>query len=179
MTTTAHEALYCANHPERQTGLRCRNCGKPICPECVVPTPTGYSCATCVQARQRRFVTAKWHDYLVAPTVAGFLSFIASQLFSFLGGFLVFFTIILAPLAGGLIAEAVRAATGRRRAKLVFQLAAAGVVVGGLLPHFPLVIGVLLGGGFQSLFALLWPGIYLFLATTAVYTRLSGIQLSR
>jgi hypothetical protein len=36
------EAMYCANHPNRQTHLRCNKCGKPVCTKCIKPTPVGY-----------------------------------------------------------------------------------------------------------------------------------------
>ncbi len=39
----------CANHPERETGLRCNRCGKPICSQCAVQTPVGYRCRECVR----------------------------------------------------------------------------------------------------------------------------------
>ena len=36
------ESLTCANHPDRETLLRCNKCGKPICISCAVRTPVGY-----------------------------------------------------------------------------------------------------------------------------------------
>ncbi|HXE73633.1 MAG TPA: B-box zinc finger protein [Candidatus Nitrosotenuis sp.] len=35
----------CLNHPERETTLRCTACLRPICDECVVPTPEGRFCS--------------------------------------------------------------------------------------------------------------------------------------
>lgn len=41
----------CSYHPDIQTGLRCTNCGKPICPECAVRTPVGLRCPDCAGVR--------------------------------------------------------------------------------------------------------------------------------
>jgi hypothetical protein len=61
----------------------------------------------------------------------------------------------------------------------LFQLAAAAVVLGAapfvLLPLFFMFAG----GGFGELFSLLWPALYVIMATPTVYYRLSGLQLGR
>lgn len=45
----------CYRHPRRETGVSCSNCGRPICPECMTPTPVGMRCPEC--ARQKTRVT--------------------------------------------------------------------------------------------------------------------------
>jgi membrane associated rhomboid family serine protease len=37
----------CYRHPNRETGVSCSNCGKPICPDCMTPTPVGMRCPDC------------------------------------------------------------------------------------------------------------------------------------
>jgi membrane associated rhomboid family serine protease len=44
----------CYRHPRRETGVSCSNCGNPICPDCMTPTPVGMRCPDC--ARQRTSV---------------------------------------------------------------------------------------------------------------------------
>lgn len=44
-------AQTCYRHPDRETGVSCSSCGRPICPECMTPTPVGMRCPEC--ARQR------------------------------------------------------------------------------------------------------------------------------
>lgn len=44
-------AQTCYRHPNRETGVSCSGCGRPICPECMTPTPVGMRCPEC--ARQR------------------------------------------------------------------------------------------------------------------------------
>lgn len=35
---------YCYRHPNRETGLSCSECGRPICYECMTPAPVGLRC---------------------------------------------------------------------------------------------------------------------------------------
>ena len=164
----------CYNHPNRETMLRCNRCNRPICTSCAVLTPTGYRCKECVRGAQKVYETALWYDYPVAFIIAGVLAAIGSVIAERMG----FFTIFIAPVAGVIIAEAVRWAIRRRRSRLLFQLATAGAVIGALvIPLFWLGYIVLLGGGAGGLLSLLWPVIYTFLIASTVYYRLSGIQI--
>ena len=38
------EPRYCYRHPDRETGLSCSECGRPICYECMTPAPVGLRC---------------------------------------------------------------------------------------------------------------------------------------
>lgn len=40
----------CYRHPGRVTGLRCTECGRPICGECSVSAPVGQRCPDCVRS---------------------------------------------------------------------------------------------------------------------------------
>jgi hypothetical protein len=174
--------LYCANHPTVETTLRCNRCEKPICAKCAVLTPTGYRCRECVRGQQKVFDTAEARDYIIAVPLAGFLSFI--------GGLIVpnlwFFAILLSPVAGGIIAEVVRRAIQKRRSKRLFQFTAAAVAIGGLLPLCNFLLGAAAwmvlgeqGGNLSGVlgFGLIWRGVYIFVATSTVYYRLSGIRI--
>jgi membrane associated rhomboid family serine protease len=37
----------CYRHTSRETGVSCSNCGRPICPDCMTPTPVGMRCPEC------------------------------------------------------------------------------------------------------------------------------------
>jgi membrane associated rhomboid family serine protease len=37
----------CYRHPDRETGVACSRCGRPICPECMTPTSVGMRCPEC------------------------------------------------------------------------------------------------------------------------------------
>lgn len=174
--------LTCANHPNRETSLRCSRCEKPICPQCAVQTPTGYRCKECVKVQQKVFDTATWIDYPLAFFVAAILSYLGSLLAQFVG----FFILIIAPFVGVVIAEGVRFATRKHRARSLYNTALAGTIAGCLpnilIPIFISILGVLSGDGYYSLaggLSILWDVIYAALAASSMYYRLSGIQIGR
>ena len=41
----------CYRHPNRETGVSCSSCGRPICPDCMTPTPVGMRCPECAQQK--------------------------------------------------------------------------------------------------------------------------------
>jgi hypothetical protein len=170
--------LYCANHPDVETTLRCNRCEKPICVKCAVLTPTGYRCTDCIRNQQKSFDTAAWYDYLLAFGVAIILSYIGSRLVRYLG----FFTLFVAPIAGVIIAEAIRLVVSRRRSKRLFQLSALAAALGGLptlLSLMIVVLSFLSGGslGFGFVLPLVWQALYTFVVTSTVYYRLAGIRV--
>jgi membrane associated rhomboid family serine protease len=76
----------CYRHPDRETGVSCSSCGRPICPDCMTPTPVGMRCPEC--ARQRTRVTSGRRAFgrsnaapitysLIAVNVIAFLAEIA------------------------------------------------------------------------------------------------------
>jgi membrane associated rhomboid family serine protease len=59
MSTTQMQLPTCYRHPDRETGLSCSECGRPICTECMTAAPVGLRCPD--HATNRR----------AAPRVAG------------------------------------------------------------------------------------------------------------
>ena len=43
----------CYRHPNRETGVSCSNCGRPICPDCMTPTSVGMRCPECSKERTK------------------------------------------------------------------------------------------------------------------------------
>jgi membrane associated rhomboid family serine protease len=76
----------CYRHPSRETGVSCSSCGKPICPDCMTPTPVGMRCPECARERTRvktlRSVTrptgAVVTQALIAINVVVFIAEVAS-----------------------------------------------------------------------------------------------------
>jgi hypothetical protein len=155
------EVLYCANHPNVETVLRCNRCGKPICTRCAVQTPVGYRCRECVGQQQSIFYTGGTLDYVIAGALALVLSGVASYLMTLLGAW--FFALILGPAAGIGIAEAVRFGVRRRRSRYLWLVVAAAMVVGAL----PALLLALV-----SLWRLITLGLFLLLAVSAASARL-------
>ena len=178
--------LACYRHPDRRTALRCYTCNQPICTQCAVKTPVGYSCPDCIRDLQKGYYTATPVDYLVAVGVALPLSILAAYLVGFLG----FFVFFVAPVVGTLIGRITFWAVRRRRGRRLPHLVAAAVILGALIKLIvpflvSLVItlvlspeqvqalvtsgssllGLLLGGGGSFL----WTGLYAFLAAGAAY----------
>jgi len=164
--TEAPPKMFCANHPNIETTLRCNRCEKPICAKCAILTPTGYRCRECVRGQQKIFETAVWVDYPLIFIVVAILAYLGSLLALRLG----FFIILLAPIAGGLIAEVARIVTRRRRSKRLYLVAAIAALIGCI----PLGLQIILN---FSLLGLIWHALYALLMTSAMYTRLSGIRI--
>lgn len=171
--------LTCANHPQRQTRLRCNRCQKPICSQCAVLTPVGYRCKECVRGQQAVFETARRMDYPVAAVISAIGVGVAAYLLNYLA----FWGILVAPVAGGGIAEIVRWAVRRRRSRHLPVAAAVGGAVG-LLPLVLISLSFLplFRGGAAEAFAgvaisMIWPLVSGGLMIGALYYRLRGIRL--
>ena len=169
MSEAVSEELFCYRHPNVSTHLRCNQCGNPICAKCAVRTPVGFRCPDCVRAQQDKFYTGAKMDYVIAVAVALPLSLITAAVFTFIIARIGFFSWIIsffaAPAAGGLIAEAVRRAVGRRRSRHLNTVATACLV----LAVAPFALWVLFTGNFLGLIV---PGILLLLGGGAIMARL-------
>jgi membrane associated rhomboid family serine protease len=67
------EARYCYRHPDRETGLSCSECGRPICVDCMTVAPVGIRCpdhaGAAVQTRDRKAGPVKLPSGRVAQPV--------------------------------------------------------------------------------------------------------------
>jgi hypothetical protein len=175
------QTMYCANHPNRETSLRCNRCGKPICSTCAVLTPVGYRCKECIRGQQAGFDTALFRDYPIAFIIAAVGVGLGIGILGYLWYWIGF---IFAPVVGGGLAEAIRIAVGRRRSRrLPFAAIIGGAV--GVLPHL-ILSGV---GIFSTAYTgitlswlggiglnLIFPLAYGFLMISTLFYRLRGIQ---
>src|SRR4051794_27737047 len=81
-------AETCYRHPDRETRVSCSSCGRPICPDCMTPTPVGMRCPECMRQRTKVVqgvggnVTGFWQSpatyVLIGLNVLAFLIEIAS-----------------------------------------------------------------------------------------------------
>lgn len=155
------DVIFCANHPDRETLLRCNKCGKPICMTCAVRTPVGYRCTECVREQQNVYFNALGRDNIVAFVVGFVVSVIAAPIVGFLIGSLGFIGYFIAFIAGSgagtLLAQIIRRAVGNRRGRRLPQFALMGILLGVL----PWVILFFFAGGRALLPLLLFTGLAL------------------
>jgi hypothetical protein len=98
---------YCYRHPDRETGLHCIQCGRPICSECATMTPVGQICPDDRRARRPSNYKVSAGDVIVAGLVAFFATAVVAFLLAlFLGQIrLGFFGIFIMFMVGPAIAE--------------------------------------------------------------------------
>ncbi len=160
--TNEPETLYCANHPNVETLLRCNRCGKPICLKCATLTDVGYRCKECIRGVQAAYFTAVPTDNIIAFFVAMLVTAIASPIAAAILGGIGFFGFFIAFMAGGgagsLLAQIIRSSVGKRRGRHLRYFAIAGIIVGVLV------------GGFVGLFF----GINPLRLTTLLFTILAA-----
>jgi hypothetical protein len=170
-----NEVLYCVNHPNVETRLRCSKCGNPICPKCAVQTPVGFRCPQCVRSQQAIFYTATPLDYAIAVVVGLVISTIAAFILGQVG---IFLALILGPVAGGVIAEVVRWAIRRRRGRWIWLVVSGCIATSALVTAFyPFLFSLLLASQAPSSLPLSMLFqvdliIYAALAIGAAYARL-------
>jgi membrane associated rhomboid family serine protease len=49
MEASTQTRQTCYRHPDRETGVSCSNCGRPICPDCMTSTSVGMRCPDCAR----------------------------------------------------------------------------------------------------------------------------------
>ena len=155
------EKTYCANHPNVETLLRCNRCGKLICMKCSQLTDVGYRCKECIRGVQDTYFNAEGRDnplaFIISFIIAAIVSPIVGLLLGAYGIWGLFIAVMIGSGAGGLLAQIIRAAVGRRRGRYLSHFAIGGIVLGAL-------VGILLAP-----FSFLPIGIFVFLAATTAY----------
>ena len=117
----------CSFHPGVETGVRCTECGRYICPKDMVDTPVGYKCPICAKPAASQYRVVK-PGQLLRAILAGAAVGIA--------GGLVLAVVRLLGIFGGLLwgvatAEAARRASGGHREWAVGIVAVVAIVFAG------------------------------------------------
>lgn len=128
------ETLFCYRHPERETGLRCVQCERPICGACAQISPVGQLCPECRRARRPT-------NYQVPTTsaiVAGVVALVAAAVIAFpfllfARGFFVFLIIIfVAPAVAELVIRISDRLTKTKRGRPIQVAVGVGYALGSL-----------------------------------------------
>jgi F0F1-type ATP synthase assembly protein I len=166
--TTTETTLYCVNHRTVETLLRCNKCERPICMKCAQSTPVGYRCKDCVYQQQNKYYNAENWDNPIALGVSLVVTTVATPFvgifLSFFGFWGLFLAFMVGSGAGGLLAQIIRQAVGRRRGRYLRYFALAGVVLGVVLGS---IIALLVTGRFPLFNPVVL--IFAFLAITTTY----------
>ena len=64
------ETRYCYRHPDRETGLSCSDCGRPICADCATFAPVGIRCPDHAGTRRSQATRLKPRPVRRAPGLA-------------------------------------------------------------------------------------------------------------
>lgn len=126
------EPLYCINHPDRETLLRCGKCGQPICPQCAVRHPVGLRCPQCAQLKKVPTYDVSAQYYLRALAAGLGTSILCSLAVEVARLFLpiFFLSFILALIAGGVVGEAISRVTAYKRGRGLQIVAGLTVILG-------------------------------------------------
>ncbi|MFN2115590.1 MAG: hypothetical protein ACK2T6_07730 [Anaerolineae bacterium] len=125
----AAAVMYCTWHPNRETGLTCTRCGRPMCPECARQHPVGWRCKECAKELRSPLYKVGPIQYLGALAAGTALSTLIGIGMYMIGG-LWFFALFLGPAGGAAVAEAVSVGGGRKRGQGMQVVAAVSVVLG-------------------------------------------------
>ena len=171
------EYQVCYKHPDRKTYLRCNQCGRPICLECAVQTPTGYRCKECVKEQQKKFNTSIGRDYLIGGAIAAAVGAAGS----YFDGIIPFIptyisAVIVGMLLGRLICMLVRAAVNKRRSDTLTIVVTIAAGVGALIPHFQILSFLVETGSILlALISLIYPAVLCF----TIWSEMSGMVFRR
>ena len=181
-----NEYQVCYKHHDRKTYLRCNKCGRPICLECAVQTPTGYRCKECIKAQQQVFNTSEKKDYVIGAVIAAVLGFIGGYIWKWIPFMSFLAAVIIGGLFGKLICTAVRSAVGKRRSdllnKVVIAAAAAGALIGQLQDIILFVNLITFGHAgiiFSSLTSILLDLLYTAVLCTTIRSDMFGMVFRR
>lgn len=130
------DIVYCARHPNVETGLRCGRCDTPICPRCVVMTDVGARCPDCAPRRKlpQFEVGFVWlvRAALAAAVAGAATGALWGAVFPDFGGFLV---LAIGAGIGYCVGESVSVATNRKAGRQLQVIAAGGAVIAYLVQN--------------------------------------------
>lgn len=171
----AVETLVCYRHPDRETGLHCVQCSRPICGQCATISSVGQLCPECVKARRPANYQVGASQIVIALVVGMGVGALANVVLPLVLG-IPFMGLILAmvtgPLAGEGVYRAVERLTRGKRGRPM-QIAAGSGLAAGIAPTLVFsLLAVFLMGSIGALLTAGLVGLWLALAIGTVARRL-------
>jgi len=135
--------MKCTFDPDVETNITCANCGRPICPKCMVYSPVGIKCRDCARHIGRTVAGPRPIYYvraagagLVAGPIGGILHGVVGRMIRFGGLILV---LGLGMGIGELISRAARRNTGPGLQAIAGGAAALAFLTAGYFTGVPVV----------------------------------------
>lgn len=129
------ELLGCYIHPDRDTGLRCTSCERPICGECATRAAVGQLCPECTKMRRPVNYQVGSSEILIAGAIAFFFSFMLSfvalelllRIYILIGFIIAFFA---GSIAGDFMVRLIDRGTKNKRGKPIQLALSIGYTLG-------------------------------------------------
>jgi len=131
--------MVCANHPGTETKVSCSNCGKPICPRCMVFMPVGVKCAECARPAPGALARGKPLQYAGAIGAGLAAGLIAGLAAGELSGLIRGLTIIISLGLGYAVGRAVRFGAQGNRGLVFSAIAGLAGLLGALVAFGPAI----------------------------------------
>jgi hypothetical protein len=121
--------MQCYRHPRVETGVSCGKCDRPICPKCMVAGPAGMRCPDCASLRKTALYQIPPHRLALA-IVAGLVTGVIGAL---LISQITFFVFFVGPIYGGIVAEVILRAAGRKRGRVLEVIGVGSIILGAIV----------------------------------------------
>ena len=135
--------MKCAFHPDVETNLRCGQCGKPICPRCLVQTPVGAKCPECARLQRIPTYQVSTAYYRRAAAAGVGMAIVCGVIWGVIMGIIPFLYLnfVFAAVVGYATGEVISRSANRKRGRGL-------AVIAGLSVASSYLVSILFFGGF-------------------------------
>lgn len=124
------EKKYCYTHKNTETRLSCNNCGKLICPKCMINSAVGYKCKECADKSTSHIEKVNLKEFILAFLSGFAVAVITGFIWNFLNTYGLFVDLLVAYIVGFCISRAITKVIGTKISKRIQILAGLLTVMG-------------------------------------------------